>query len=340
MSGFLDEKYGFLPIVLPITEPAVGYGAFGGLAFLSSPLGGAKDGLGRPNITMVGGLATENGTWGVAAADLRYWFDDRLQTMVAAFDAGVNLEFHGIGAGGLLESHPLDYELHPVGAMFQTKARLGDTRAWAGLGYTYAGTTVSFDDPAGTAGLPDFEHQTRTAAITPTATYDTRDNMFTPTRGSYLGLDTWVFSHYFGGDDEFQKLQLTAMQFVPLGETFFFGVRGIGAATFGDAPFYMRPYIDLRGAPIMRYQGEEVAEVEAELRWQCWERFSLVGFAGGGAAWNHSGAFDATQKIVTGGTGFRYELAREFGLHAGLDVAFSRDNAAIYLQIGGAWTRP
>ena len=24
VSGFLDEKYGFLPIVLPITEPAVG----------------------------------------------------------------------------------------------------------------------------------------------------------------------------------------------------------------------------------------------------------------------------------------------------------------------------
>ena len=34
VSGFLDEKYGFLPVVIPITEPAVGYGAAGGLAFL------------------------------------------------------------------------------------------------------------------------------------------------------------------------------------------------------------------------------------------------------------------------------------------------------------------
>jgi hypothetical protein len=31
-SGFLDEKYGFLPVVIPITEAAVGYGAAGGLA--------------------------------------------------------------------------------------------------------------------------------------------------------------------------------------------------------------------------------------------------------------------------------------------------------------------
>ena len=30
VSGFLDEAYGFLPVVIPITEPAVGYGAAGG----------------------------------------------------------------------------------------------------------------------------------------------------------------------------------------------------------------------------------------------------------------------------------------------------------------------
>src|SRR5215510_8016473 len=44
VSGFLDEKYGFLPMVVPITEPAVGYGAAVGLAFISSPLGEAREG--------------------------------------------------------------------------------------------------------------------------------------------------------------------------------------------------------------------------------------------------------------------------------------------------------
>jgi hypothetical protein len=60
VSGFLDEKYGFLPVVIPITEPAVGYGAAGGLAFISKPLGGAQEGLGRPNITFLGGMGTKN----------------------------------------------------------------------------------------------------------------------------------------------------------------------------------------------------------------------------------------------------------------------------------------
>src|SRR6185436_14252961 len=50
--------------------------------------------------------------------------------------------------------------------------------------------------------------------------------------------------------------------------------------------FYMRPFISLRGAPLMRYQGDEMAQIETELRWQCWKRFSIVGFVGTGVAWN------------------------------------------------------
>src|SRR6516162_9624831 len=73
VSSFLEQKYGFLPIVIPITEPAVGYGAAGALAFLSKPIAGTQDGLGRPNISLVGGLGTGNGTAGAFAADVRHW---------------------------------------------------------------------------------------------------------------------------------------------------------------------------------------------------------------------------------------------------------------------------
>jgi len=83
-----------------------------------------------------------------------------------------------------------------------------------------------------------------------------------------------------------------------------------------------------------------VAQVEAELRWQFWKRFSLVGFVGGGAAWNNFERFDNSQTLVTGGAGFRYEIARKYGLHMGLDVAFGPDSSAIYVQFGSAWARP
>ena len=97
LSGFLDERYGFIPLVIPITEPAVGYGAAGVLAFIDKPMGEAQAGFGRPNITAVGGLATENGTWGGMAGNVRHWLDDRLQTLVGVVRASVNLDFYGIG---------------------------------------------------------------------------------------------------------------------------------------------------------------------------------------------------------------------------------------------------
>jgi outer membrane protein assembly factor BamA len=340
VSGFLDEKYGFLPVLIPITEPAVGYGAAVGLAFLSRPLGEARAGFGRPDITIAGGLGTENGSWGVLVGDVRHWLDDRLETQVGFTHMSTNLDFHGIGQDARLDDHPLRYNLEPTGGVARVKYRLGDSTFWAGLGYAFAVTRVTFDAPAGTPGLPDFTRDSNVGGLTPSFTYDTRDNLFTPLRGTFFEALVGVFDPALGSDDEFQRVQLIAMQYVPLFRTIWLGVRADGAAIFGDAPFYLRPFITLRGAPIMRYQGDEVAQVEAELRWQFWNRFSAVGFAGFGAAWNDFERLHNTQTIVTGGIGVRYEIARKYGIHMGIDLAFAPDNTAVYIQVGSAWARP
>jgi len=340
LSVFMDQSYGFAPLVIPITEPAVGYGIAGGLAFIDKPKGEAQAGFGRPNITAVGGLATENGTWGVAVGDSRYWMDDQLQTLAGMVYASVNLDFYGLGEDGVLNDHPLTYNLEPLGGLVRAKYRLGSSRVWAGVGYALATTQVAFDAPATTPGLPDCQRESRVGGLTPLITYDSRDVIFTPARGTYVEASAGLFSEALGGDDEFQRVSLTLMQFLALHPRLTLGVRGGGTLSFGDVPFYLRPFVLLRGAPVMRYQGEHVAEVEAELRWQFWKRFSLVGFGGGGETWNDFERFDKTRTIVTGGTGFRYELARAYGLHMGVDVAFGPDATAMYVQFGSAWLRP
>src|SRR5512136_2583536 len=96
LSGFLDTAYGFVPLVMPITEPAVGYGALGALVFIdrNAPVDGH---FVRPNIAAAGGLATQNGTEGVFAAHLGTWRDGRLHTLVGVADADINLQFFGLG---------------------------------------------------------------------------------------------------------------------------------------------------------------------------------------------------------------------------------------------------
>jgi len=50
--------------------------------------------------------------------------------------------------------------------------------------------------------------------------------------------------------------------------------------------------------------------------------------------------YSATRDVWSGAVGFRYQLARLFGMHAGVDVGVSDGETAIYLQVGNAWFRP
>jgi hypothetical protein len=325
--------------VWPITEPAVGYGAVVALAFIGRSRGGSQAGFEEPNITGVAGLATENGTWGGAAEDSRYWMDNRLQTLVQAFGANVNLDFYGVGETSLLEDHPLTYNLQPVGGLVRAKYRLGGSHAWAGLSYTLATTQVTFDAPEETPGLPDFQRDSRIGGLTPSLTYDSRDSIFTPFRGTYVEAGAGFYASALGGDDDFQSASVVAIQYVPLHPKLVLGVRGDASFSFGDMPFYMRPYVDMRGVAMMRYQGEHAAKLELELRWQFWKRFSLVGFGGEGVAWIDLDRFERSRTVTAGGAGFRYELARKYKLHMGADVAFGPDGTAFYVQFGSAWMR-
>lgn len=90
----------------------------------------------------------------------------------------------------------------------------------------------------------------------------------------------------------------------------------------------------------MRYQGDDIASVEVEARWQARGRWGLVGAAGYGSARTERASYSATRDIVSGAVGFRYQLARMFGTHAGMDVGFSEGTTAVYIQIGNAWFRP
>ena len=44
--------------------------------------------------------------------------------------------------------------------------------------------------------------------------------------------------------------------------------------------------------------------------------------------------------MFAAGTVIRYELARKYKMHMGIDVAFGPDGAAFYVQVGSAWFRP
>lgn len=76
LSEMLAKPGHFVPIVMPITEPAVGYGLAGGPVFLRPRRSEGSEGWARPNVTVIGGLYTSNQSWGFAAIDSSSWKND------------------------------------------------------------------------------------------------------------------------------------------------------------------------------------------------------------------------------------------------------------------------
>jgi hypothetical protein len=340
-SSFLDTAYGFLPLVAPITEPAVGYGAVGALVFIDrqTPVPGQP--FVRPNIATVGGLATENGTGGLFAAHLGTWREGRLRTTVGAAKADINLAFFGLGEHDSAGRGGLKYSIEATGAFAGGNYRIGSHPVWLGLRYALADTQVRpRESDAGLPGIAPEDRHLRLAGLTPSITLDTRDNFFTPTRGVYLDLSAPVFREGLGGDRDFELLTISAMYFRPLDSSWYLGIRGAAKDSSDGTPFYLRPYVALRGVPAMRYQGEQAAEVEAEFRWQFNPRYSLVAFGGGGIARSRVAGHERELGVGAGGVGFRYLIARTYGLHMGVDVAMGPDDPAIYVVFGSSWMRP
>ena len=167
--------------------------------------------------------------------------------------------------------------------------------------------------------------------------YDSRDTRFTPSTGLDAKLSVKRNDDKMGSDFNYTHTEAYARKYTKLNEKWFLGLRANLQYVSGDVPFYMVPFISMRGIPAMRYQGLSTGLVEAEARWAFHPRVSLVGFLGAGkAAESYSDFSDASTRVVQG-VGARYFIARKLGMHAGIDVAKGPEDTYWYLTIGGAW---
>ena len=339
LSYFLENPRGFLPIPIVVTEPAVGYGGGAAGMFLRPRREAGDEGWARPDISAVGAFGTQNGTWGAFAGDFSRWFDGRLRTLVGAGAGQFNLDFFGLGGAPSPLDQGVRFSLQLRGVLAQANWQLAPKSPWAvGLRYVYADV-----DP--TPRFPAFQgiaEQVRVKISAPVAIveFDTRDNIFTPTRGMYVE-SSWMASRTaLGASDDFERFQQVLIGWQPLTDDVTLGARVNYAWSSDGTPFFLRPFVQLRGVPAVRFQGDQAASIEVEGRWQFLGRWSVVAFGGAGATRTNRQASVVKQSVGSGGFGFRYELASKFGMHAGIDVAHSPGTTALYFVVGNAWFRP
>jgi len=340
LSSFLAKPRAFLPVPIIVTEPAVGYG--GGVAgmFVRPRKDAGEAGFARPNVSIAGGIATENGTWAGFAGDSSHWMGERVQTLAAVGGGELNLDFYGLGNNSASLDQPVSYKLDFALTLVQANWKPRDKSPWSiGMRYIYSQVEPSLDGDPLIPGLID-KIDMKISAPAAVLEYDSRNNLFTPTRGIFAETIYLASRDELGATEEFERAQQVIMGWLALGDKVTLGLRGDYQWSSDGTPFFLRPYIKLRGVEAMRYQGDEMASAEAEARWQVHGRWSLVGAAGYGNARTENDFFSSSTEVWSGAVGFRYELARKFGMHAGLDVGFSEGTTAVYIQIGNAWFRP
>jgi hypothetical protein len=340
LSSFLENPRSFLPVPVIVTEPAVGYG--GGLIgmFLRPRKEAGGEGWARPNISAIGGFATENGTWGAFAADASRWMNGRLESLAGGGTGQLNLDFYGLAADEASLDQPVRYTLDFTAALLQGNWHLEARSPWSfGLRYIYAQVEPRLRDAPAFPGLVN-NTEVEVSAPGLLVEYDSRDNVFTPSRGFYSESVLFASREALGASQDFERFQQMLMTWFPVRENLTLGLRGDYQWTSDDTPFFLRPYVKLRGVQAMRYQGDEMASIEIEARWRFHGRWSAIMAAGAGTARSDRETLSASQDVTSGAIGLRYELARKFGLHAGLDVGFSSETTAVYIQVGNAWFRP
>jgi hypothetical protein len=274
------------------------------------------------------------------AADSTRWLDGRLKTMLGAVFGDIKLDVYGLGTLASHLDEPVRYTLTIKGGGGALDWQLAPKSPWwVGFRFLYADVEPKLrDDPL----FPDLEDRIRTKIAGPgvALTYDSRDNLFTPTRGVYSETSLFASDDAFGANRNFRRFSQILFGWWPLSPAVTFGARADYQQSSDGAPFFARPFIALRGIPAMRYPGNKVAQGQIEARWQFYGRWSVVAFGGVGLARIDEGPLERDKTAGAGGVGLRYEIARKFGLHVGIDVARGPEDTAFYLQVGSAWFRP
>src|SRR5688572_23366026 len=102
VSNFLSTRVGFLPIAMPITEPAVGYGLGLGLSFFHDRpqvvnYPGQPPRVIMPSITAVFGASTESETWSAGLGHIGVWNEGKIRYVGAGGYASLHLDWFGQG---------------------------------------------------------------------------------------------------------------------------------------------------------------------------------------------------------------------------------------------------
>jgi Omp85 superfamily domain len=338
-SSFLLKANGFLPIPMIITEPALGdFGGLLALTFFSPKKVTPEMGYVPPDITALAGMVTANGTWLVGGGRIGSFPKAGLKYRAFAGYADANLDFYRDLPSG--EEQKLAFNIQAAPILLNLSKKVSKSDLYLGVQYSFAKSAVEFRSKEELPEIiPEADLDSKIGSFGLFADWDKRDNFFTPSKGVRLNLLYSMDDDWTGSDYQYQKLSSFANVFIPFSKHWISGFRFDYQQVYDKPPFYLYPFLNMRGVPMAKYQGATTTLAETEQRYDFSRRWSAVAFGGlGKAVWENQSFADA-DLVYNYGAGFRYLMARAFGLRAGIDVAGGPGSFGWYITVGHNWNR-
>lgn len=186
MSNWLLELNGFMPIIVPITEPAVGYGAVAaGVYFKPKKKKGNE--YYKPDIMGVGGGYTQNGTWFAGAGYAGFWKDDKIRYRGVFRYGNINLKYYDIGDNNTSEE-PKDFTINSFFFLQQVLFRIKENKFLLGGKYVLANTKVTNFGEEYTPEIDPIDFDLLNSGVGLIAEYESFNNILSPSKGVRIHL--------------------------------------------------------------------------------------------------------------------------------------------------------
>ena len=333
-------KGNFLVLPVFITEPAIGQGLAAVLTYFHAEEGSntvtTASSIGQtgsrseppPTVTGVFAFKTNADTQGAGVGHTQSFADDNYRFTGAVMDSLINTTLY-------LGDRPFEFAFEGNFAYANLKRRLGGSNMFVGLSMSYLTVDVDYVTESIPEGIVDFS--VTDVGVAASINYEGIDQSTLPTTGQQVELTGWVYDEAIGGDFDYRKLNLTASTYHPVGDRVVLGVKFSGSTADGGVPFYARPYVSLRGIPALRYSGESVGSLQAQVRYEVHQRWAAIAFAGVGLTNNKAPIAETQDRINAYGIGFRFQAIEKHNVWIGVDVARGPEDTYGYIELGQGW---
>jgi outer membrane protein assembly factor BamA len=318
-------------VPLPIVDPTIGNGlALTGLyTFATSEQADTP----RSTVGVAAGY-TDTESWLAGAGFKIHLAGDRYRLGATVGYGRLNLEFFGVGSDSFFADHPVDFAVEGGFGEVTAQVRVLDG-AYLGLRARFLSAEIAVETPIDV--LPTLTANFVLTGFGPIIEYDTRDNSWWPTGGSRATATFLFYDEAIVSDVGFSTFDGRFAHYWSLADDLVLAGEVRGAVTSDDAPFFMNPFVSVRGFPAGQLLDSVVAQAQAELRWTAWNRIGVVAFAGLGATAPDLRSLDDGPLAVGVGGGLRYRVSKIDRMNAGLDVAYGDGDMAVYFRIGEAF---